>query len=453
MLTKYLEYMSKLYDHIAALMIVNKQGIIEYSSICTDNSNTLENEGITGKHILEVYPSLTEETSSVLRVLKNGEPILNEKQTLTDFKGKSYNFINSTFPIEYNNEIIGVVEASTHTSKADKKNKTLLNYPKTINPINSLYTLEDIITKNSSFIELKEKIKKIALSNSSVLICGETGTGKEMVAQAIHSHGTRSNESFISQNCSAIPSTLLESILFGTVKGSYTGAEDTKGLFELANKGTLFLDEINSMELGIQAKILKAIEEKKIRRVGGQSCIHIDVRIISAMNADPIKVINDGLLRSDLYYRLGVVQIKLPPLKDRQEDINLLTNYFIKKYNHEMNKNITGISKIAEKAFYNYSWPGNIRELKNAIESAFNLVNDNMITLKDIPEYIIYTNKSKSSILNEVSQDKALPELVHDYEKGIILNTLASSKNMTEAAKRLKITRQSLKYKIEKYNL
>jgi arginine utilization regulatory protein len=445
--------MSKLYGQIDALMIVNKQGIIEYSAMTCDKTNSFQNEGITGKHILEVYPSLTEKTSSVLRVLKTGNPIYDEKQTVTDSKGFLWSFVNSTFPIEYNNEIIGAVEASISASKWKQKNHTVLQNSKKQKSNNSLYTLDNIITKNPLLLHTKEKIKKIAQNNSSVLICGDTGTGKEMVAQAIHSHSLRRNEPFISQNCSAIPSTLLESIFFGTVKGSYTGSENKKGLFELANRGTLFLDEINSMDIGIQAKILKAIEEKKIRRVGGESYINIDIRIVSAMNSNPLKTIEDGLLRKDLYYRLSVIQINLPPLINRTEDITLLTDYFIKKYNNEMNKNITAISEMVEKTFYNYNWPGNIREFKNAIESAFNLATGNTITLKDIPEYIIYPQKSEEPLFREVSKNKSLPKLVQSYEKEIILEALSTSKNITAAARKLQITRQSLQYKMEKYNL
>ncbi|WP_242972969.1 sigma-54 interaction domain-containing protein [Anaeromicrobium sediminis] len=442
--------MSELYDHIDAIIIVNKQGIIEYSAMFCPETNRFENEGITGKRLLEIYPTLTKETSSHYRVLKSGEPIVNEKQSLTNFKGESAVLINSTFPMEYNNEIIGTIEASVFSS-AHK-----INSHKSLNDFrshNALYTLEDIITKDDALLEIKEKLKRISQSNSSVLICGDTGTGKELVAQAIHNYSARNNGPFISQNCSAIPSTLLESTLFGTVKGSYTGAENKKGLFELANDGTLFLDEINSMDIGLQAKILKAIEEKKIRRVGGESFININIRVVSAMNTDPLAAIDDGILRKDLYYRLGVVQINLPPLKDRKKDILLLTDHFIKTYNHQMCKNILGVSEIVKNIFNSYTWPGNVRELRNAIESAFNLCTEEIIPLKDIPEYIIYNNKKEKYFAKDTVQNKSLPELLKNYEKNLILDALSISKNITEAAKKLQITRQSLQYKMDKYNL
>lgn len=181
----------------------------------------------------------------------------------------------------------------------------------------------------------------IANTDSAVMICGETGTGKEMIAQSIHTSGVRCGANFVSQNCAAIPENLLESILFGTERGGFTGAEDKAGLFEIANGGTLFLDEINSMELGMQAKILKAIEEKQIRRIGGNKSISFDVKVISAVNKNPIACIREGSLRQDLFYRLSTVFIEVPALRNRTADIPVMTNYFINENNKKMNKNVT----------------------------------------------------------------------------------------------------------------
>jgi len=447
LIKEYLKYMTEIYEFVDALMIVNKEGIVEYSTIFSDKQESLKNEEITGKHILEVYPSLTEKTSSVLRVLKTKKTIINEKQKVVDFRGKELNIINFTHPIEYNGEIIGAVEASVFEDKYNRITKQE----------NRLYTLDDIITKNSKMLEIKNKIERIAKTNSSVLIYGDTGTGKEMVAQAIHSHSSRKKEPFISQNCSAIPGTLLESILFGTVKGSYTGAENKKGLFELAHGGTLFLDEINSMDIALQSKILKALEEKKIRRIGAESCMNIDVRVISAMNVNPIEAIRNNLIRSDLFYRIGVIQIELPSLIEKKEDIMLLTDYFISRYNKLMNRRISHVTKMVEKTFHNYSWPGNVRELKNALEAGFNLSTSNEISLRDIPEHIIYNesynNGKHNFIVTSEKEERSLDELVNDFEKEIIIKALLESKNMSQAAKKLKITRQSLRYKMDKFNL
>ncbi|WP_289142713.1 sigma-54-dependent Fis family transcriptional regulator [uncultured Brevibacillus sp.] len=452
MITQCLKSISDLYDHVDALIITNKEGIVEYSVMYCEELDSFENEGYTGMHILDIYPSLSEETSSHFRVMKNGIPIIGEKQKLTDLNGKSSFFVNSTFPIEYNHEVIGAIEASILCS-TDGKPLYRTPYNRK-NPTDTFYTLDDIITANPIMVEIKDKINRISSGDSPVLLSGETGTGKELVAQAIHSHSSRAKEVFVSLNCSAIPSTLLESTLFGTVKGSFTGAEDRKGLFELAHNGTLFLDELSSMDVWVQAKLLKVIEEKKIRRVGGEREIAINVRIISAMNEDPFKAIEGGTIRSDLYYRLGVIQINLLPLRERKEDILLLADSFIRMYNVKMNKKIKGLNDITKNVFTEYNWPGNIRELRNAIEYAFNLSRGEAITIKDIPEHILFNNHSKEQYFaKELAPSKTLFGLVEEYEREIIRNTLRQSKHIADAAKKLGITRQALQYKIDKYRL
>jgi len=235
----------------------------------------------------------------------------------------------------------------------------------------------------------------IADTESSVLICGETGTGKELTAQSIHTSSPRRGKRFVSQNCASIPANLLESILFGTVKGSYTGAENRPGLFELANGGTLFLDEINAMEISVQAKILKAIEEKQITRIGGLEPIPIDVKIVSAINQNPLDCIREGKLREDLFYRLSVVQLIMPPLRERHNDLFYLTYSFIQLYNEKMGRHIIGIDEEVENIFAAYDWPGNVRELKNVIEGAFNVTAAGFIQKKDLPAYMETALKRK----------------------------------------------------------
>ena len=304
-------------------------------------------------------------------------------------------------------------------------------------------------------LALKDTVQRVAANPSPVLIWGETGTGKELFAQALHSHSARSKGPFISQNCAAIPTTLLESTLFGTTRGSYTGAENRKGLLKQADGGTLFLDEVNSMDLSLQAKILKAIEEKKFRPVGGEQDVHSDVRIVSAMNVDPITAVRDGLLRRDLFYRLGVVQLALPPLRKRPEDIPLLTDFYVERYNRKMERTITGVSELVRNALLAYDWPGNVRELRNAVESAFNLCTGSVIQLSDIPRYIFYHEEEKAAEPAEeaLPDGMGLQEAVRRYEKGLIVRTLEQSRTITEAAEKLKLTRQALQYKMMKYHL
>src|SRR6056297_3622573 len=415
MLRRYVEHILQLYNYIDGLMVTDDKGIIEYYKSFRPDINNLEEEEVLHKYILDVYPNLTKKNSSILKVLKTGTPIYNEKQHLKTNKNDNISAINTTLPIMDKDKLIGAVDISRYIEPEIKNHNVNLNINKESMRAHGskLYNINDIMTTSPSMLKIKNKILKIAKTDSSVLIRGETGTGKELVAQAIHSHSNRASNPFVSQNCAAIPSTLLESILFGTVKGSYTGAENKKGLFEKAQKGTLFLDEINAMEINIQPKLLKAIENKMIRRVGNTRQINTDVRIVSAVNEDPQKSINDNRLREDLFYRLAVVQIELHPLRKRK-------NYIINKFNKKMNRNIIGLDKQAEEIFLKYHWPGNVRELKNVIEGAFNLTDNNFIQKRDLPDYIKENIKRKTKV---------------------------------EAAKTLKISKQSLQYKINKYNL
>lgn len=387
MLHNYIKQILSLYNYIDAIVMINDKGVIEYSDNFRTDINNLYYEEVVGRYIWEVYPKLNEENSSLLRVLRSGTAILNESQHLVNFKGVEIDAVNSTFPVKSGEKIIGAVEVSMFL-EADKRRKDIsLKLKEKESSINS-YNLDDIITNDDIMVDIKNKVLKVSKTDSPVLIYGHTGTGKEMIAHSIHNNSKRASKAFISQNCAAIPSTLLESILFGTVKGSYTGAENRMGLFEAADGGTLFLDEINSMEISVQPKLLKAIEDQEIRRIGTTESKKVDVRIITAINEPPSKIIHENKFREDLFYRIGVVQINLPDLKERKSDIEVLTGYFIKEYNQIMERNIKGLEDSVYKIFKNYNWPGNIRELKNVIESAFNLTGNDVIKVEDLPELI-----------------------------------------------------------------
>ena len=247
-----------------------------------------------------------------------------------------------------------------------------------------LSTLDRMLTEDPAMLALKSRIRDVAGLDSSVLIYGETGTGKELVAESLHSEGGRAGP-FVSQNCAAIPATLLESLFFGTEKGSYTGALTRKGLLEEADGGTLFLDEINSMDPALQAKLLKVLEEKKVRRLGGSRDIPFDVRIVAAVNEKPQKLIREGRLREDLYYRLGVIRLPLPPLRERLCDIGPLADYFIEHYNRKLHRRVRGLSERALRLLRGYAWPGNVRELKNVVEQAVILSSGDYILPTDLP--------------------------------------------------------------------
>lgn len=450
MLSKYIEKAIKLYKNIDGLAAVDREGIIRYYFNYRPNINPLSAEEALNKHVLDVFPSLDEQTSTLLTVLRTGEPILNYFQEYDNCVGVRIKAINTTMPLtDANGQLIGAIDVSVYITNERNRLSIVMNKP--ANPAN-LFTVNDIITRDEHMTQLKENLIKIASTSSSVLIYGETGTGKELFAQSIHSASQRKDGPFIVQNCSAIPNTLLESIFFGTVKGSYTGAENRKGLFELADGGTLFLDEINSMDINMQSKILRVLEEKKVKRIGGQKDISFDVRIISAVNEKPEVVLNQGKVRTDLYYRLSPVQITIPPLRERKGDIPILTDYFINYFNKMMHRNVLGITEDALEVLRNYSWAGNVRELKNIIEGCFNIVDDGFLTRENIPAYLLssikyYENTSTDDDLQPLDQR------VKAFEKDIIIKTLQQHPTLSSAARALSITRQNLRYKLEKYEI
>lgn len=306
------------------------------------------------------------------------------------------------------------------------------------------YQFENIIVKSPRMQQVIEVIKVVARSNATVLITGETGTGKEVVARAIHSQSHRREKPFIAVSCAALPESLLESELFGHEKGSFTGAyAQKKGKFEAANRGTLFLDEIGEMSANIQVHLLRVLEEKAFTRVGGNELIKVDVRVISATNRDMKTAIASGQFREDLYYRLNVVNIELPPLRERKEDIPLLAQHFLKKFALENRKEITGFSPQATDFLLSYEWPGNVRELENAIERAVILAQNSLISIADLPQ--------QNLVLTHPTSSQRNLKLV---EKSHILNVLTETGgNYTEAARILGISRMTLYNKAKVYGL
>ena len=289
-----------------------------------------------------------------------------------------------------------------------------------------LSTLDRMLTEDPAMLALKSRIRDVAGLDSSVLIYGETGTGKELVAESLHSEGGRAGP-FVSQNCAAIPATLLESLFFGTEKGSYTGALTRKGLLEEADGGTLFLDEINSMDPALQAKLLKVLEEKKVRRLGGSRDIPFDVRIVAAVNEKPQKLIREGRLREDLYYRLGVIRLTLPPLRERLCDIGPLADYFIEHYNRKLHRRVRGLSERALRLLRGYAWPGNVRELRNVLEFCAYLTPSGLITELSLPENLRTA---------PAAQPLTLAQRTRAFEKQEILRLLACNGSHLEGKKK-----------------
>ena len=450
-----LDKILNIYNYFDGIMITDEKGVIKYYTNFRTDVYSLQLDQIVGKTVLEIHPELTEEQSTIMQVLKTGQPIYDRVEHLTTSHGDTVTNICSTLPIMQGDKIVGAIDFAR--SIDDGRNQDIqrryINIPKLQNNKDKLYHLDDIVTSSTKINEIKKQIPMIANTDSAVMICGETGTGKEMIAQSIHTSGVRCGANFVSQNCAAIPENLLESILFGTERGGFTGAEDKAGLFEIANGGTLFLDEINSMELGMQAKILKAIEEKQIRRIGGNKSISFDVKVISAVNKNPIACIREGSLRQDLFYRLSTVFIEVPALRNRTADIPVMTNYFINEYNKKMNKNVTGVTDEVMELFCQYSWPGNVRELKNVIEGSFNVIRSREIGLESLPSYLTSHFENEKFMVINYDDDQSLTEKVEEYEKRLITWALNSTKNMSLAADKLKISKQALNYKLLKYGL
>lgn len=310
----------------------------------------------------------------------------------------------------------------------------------------------EIISASPEMEAVKKMILKVARSSSTVLIRGESGTGKELIARAIHNQSPRVTEMFQAVNCAAINENLLESELFGHERGSFTGAHaEKKGLFEVADRGTLFLDEIAELDIGMQAKLLRALQEREIRRVGGTHPLKIDVRVVAATNRDLRAMVADGRFRDDLYYRINVLSVDVPPLRERRDDIPVLINYFLKKHTRNTSRLVRGLTPETKKLMMDYSWPGNVRQLESAIERAILLCEGDLITIEDLPLEV----RQEARPVAE-GAFKLPPEGIsfEDVERDLITQAMEQSDyNITKAAKLLGLTFRTLQYRLEKFGI
>lgn len=316
--------------------------------------------------------------------------------------------------------------------------------------------IDQIIGNSPMMKELFRAIETIGATQSTVLITGESGTGKELVAKAIHLNSSRADLPFVSINCGAFPETLLESELFGYMRGAFTGASSNKkGLFEIADKGTIFLDEIGEMSLSMQVKILRVLQERKFRRVGGTDEVSVDVRVIAATNKELLKLVSENRFREDLYYRVSVIPLDIPPLRKRKEDIPLLVGHFLNKYNVQMQRSILGVSEEAMRQLEHYDWPGNVRELENTIERAVAFETGEEIRPERLPTRISCLNSSESSDYDKIPENGIdLERHLSDIEKSYILEALHKTGGVqTRAAELLKMSFRSFRYFAKKYDL
>jgi DNA-binding NtrC family response regulator len=344
-------------------------------------------------------------------------------------------------------KLLLVIKKSIKNTQLEEQNRKLTEE---IERLKKERKYSKIIGHSASVEKLMDTIRQVAPSRSSVLIEGESGTGKELVADAICSLSDRSEKPFIKVNCASLSPSLLQSELFGHEKGAFTGAvKDTKGRFELADGGTIFLDEIGEIDESTQVMLLRVLENREITRVGGEKTIKVDVRVIAATNKNLKERVKEGKFREDFYYRLAVVEIPVPPLRERKDDIELLSLSFVKQFAEENKKTIDGISLAARKALYNYSWPGNIRELKNCMEAAVVMAKGKTIELDDLSSDVrgAMKDKEKSVVLS-------LPITLEEAEKKLILETIAfCGGNKSKASKTLEIGRKTLHRKLDEWKM
>ena len=390
-LLKYCTDLSQLLDvfHLifdanqVGITIVRADGVIIYYNDAQARLDGLAPKDALGKKICDVY-SFTPEDSPTMRALRSGKPVFDSVHYYRTRNGKLVNSANAIYPLWINGILLGgicfiqsytdigkqvgymrgagehgaVVDVTMPPPKTEKKH----------------YTFASLVGESPLLREAAELAKKVSQGASSVMLVGETGVGKEIFAQAIHYEGPRRNNPYLALNCSAVPETLMEGILFGTAKGAFTGAVNRAGLFEAANGGTLYLDEVDSMPLSLQSKMLRALQERKIRRIGEGHERAVDVRIISSVGRPPLSLVEEGLMRQDFYYRLSVVKVLIPPLRSRMEDIHLLVQHFLEKHSKYAGASIPLVTPEAMAVFYSHAWPGNVRELEHTIEASLALV-------------------------------------------------------------------------------
>ena len=390
--------------------------------------------GMCGMEVLEKVKSISPETVVILMTAHG-----TIETAVEAMKKGAYDYIIKPFSPEQIELLISRVNERQKLITENRYWRSNSNIDEKLNPV---------FSRNSRMSLIYEQIKKIAQSKASVLIQGESGTGKELIARAIHFHSPRCGNPFIRVNCAALAETLLESELFGHERGAYTGAiSKHTGRFELANEGTLLLDEISEISPNIQAKLLRVLEEEEIERVGGEKTIKIDVRIVATTNRNLMNEIQKGTFREDLFYRLNVVPIYLPPLRERREDIPLLVDYYLRKYSLENNAVAKSIDKEALDYLCQYNWPGNIRELKNIIQRAVVMGSHEALQLEQFN--CLFTHQDMERSGNTLTAGKA----IEDVERDLIYSTLGKTGgNKTRAAELLKITTRTLRNKLHKYN-
>jgi len=475
------QFLLCLFEHYhEGVLITDQNGIIIYYNKAMAKLDGLKLQQVLGRSITEVY-DLDSSQSVSLTALRLARPIINRPHIYRTNDGKLVNSISSAYPLFDNNALVGAVcTVADYSSLAGNFAQSRFNirgWSKKRGAAADAISLNDLIGHNETMKTAVDMARRAAATPSSVMLIGETGTGKELFARAIHHEGPRAVGPFMAINCAAIPSALLEGILFGTTKGAFTGAVDKAGLFELADGGTLFLDELNSMPAELQPKLLRALQDRRVRRVGSSQETAIDIKIISAVNDSPFQSPEEGLMRPDLFYRLGVVIVHLPPLRERRDDIEPLVSHFVEKFNQSLGYQVRGFSPGALKLMLAHHWPGNVRELEHAVEAAMNVIDPVETCIK--PEHLNAALRlirfgaaaplkdlrpprpAETPAYQRPGQPAAFPagveaEVDDDYAEEIASLSAAlrrSRGNVARAAKSLGYSPQRLHYRLKKFGL
>lgn len=470
-----MEFLKQLFHgkgYIDGITIINLDGEILFSAKLNSKfSNRKESEvyqALVGQNFFDVFENLNSKNSSMIRAMEVGLPVYVENQPLHTKGQEGIHISSLSIPIKSGRAVVGAIDLSMEemeegaedAEETERIELTSEQIPvggagKLKNRSGASFTMEDIIAVDEKMKNARDYIPVVAGCDLPVMIYGETGTGKEVFAQAIHNASERRDKPFIAQNCAALPDTLLESILFGTSKGAFTGATENKGLFELADGGTLFLDEINSMPLFLQSKLLRVLQDGSFRSLGGSETKRTNVKIIAATNVEPLEAIEKGQLRRDIYYRLSMMSIRIPPLRERKADIGHFVKFYVNKHNATFHKQVQYVSKDLLKKLEEYDWPGNVRELEHVIVYGMSMVDETstLLQYKDIKGKLLLEKqadmKKTPESLEEVPKlCSSLREAVAAYEEKLILQALeAAHGNISEAARILDVPRQTLQRK------
>ena len=419
---------------------------------------------VEGRHLLDLY-NLDETISTTMTALQTKAPVIDRVDSFraNDFSTAPIASANTSYPIFREGELLGAVVFEQTAEIVERNMKKMEATRKALSAFSqrppkisfSGYTFDNVIGSCPKLREAVELARRVAPQDSPVLLVGETGTGKEIFAQSIHRSSRRRGGKFLAINCAAVPETLIESLLFGTKRGSFTGSEDKAGYLEEAAGGTLFLDELNSMSLAMQSKILRVLQEKTFRRVGGSQDLRLDVRVISSCNEDPFKAVAENTFRQDLFYRLSTVMIELPPLREHLEDLEELIRYHLEATAYQFVHAVTRIDPEVIAVLRAYHWPGNVRELFHVLDYAQNVTDSQVMEVRHLPPYLLKHRSEPAAPLPAIDFSReTLQGLMDGYERQVIAQALDHcGYNISRTAQTLGILRQSLQYRIRKYGL